>query len=65
MSRKVWVFDNNHGYLLDMSQHTPLIRAKTNYAKAKYQHTTLEKQEATPLRVEASRTIHPTNREEE
>ena len=43
----------------------PLIRAKTNYAKAKYQHTTLEKQEATPLRVKASRTIHPTNREEE
>jgi len=43
----------------------PLIRAKTNYAKTKYQHTTLEKQEATPLRVEASRTIHPTNREEE
>jgi len=42
---------------------TPLIRAKSNYAKAKYM--TLEKQEATPLRVEASRTIHPTNREEQ
>jgi len=42
---------------------SPLIRAKTNYSKAKY--TTLEKQEATPLRVEASRTIHPTNREEQ
>ncbi len=68
---------------------TPLIRAKSNYAKdkyneserkeeartimnmvvrqneIKYQHTTLERHEATPLRVEASRTIHPTNREEE
>ena len=43
----------------------PLIRAKTNYAKAKYQHTTLEKQETTPLRVEASRTIQPTHKEEQ
>jgi len=48
-----------------MDYNSPLIRAKTNYSKAKYQHTTLERHEATPLRVEASRTIHPTNREEQ
>lgn len=66
--KQVWVFENGTGYLqfVDVNDNrTPLIRAKTNYAKAKYQHTTLEKQEATPLRVEASRTIHPTNREEQ
>jgi hypothetical protein len=76
--RQVWVFENGRGYLQFLEEpvndvndrinspiDTPLIRAKTNYAKAKYQHTTLERHEATPLRVEASRTIHPTNREEQ
>jgi len=48
-----------------MDYNSTLIRAKTNFAKSKYQHTTLERHEATPLRVEASRTIHPTNREEQ
>lgn len=46
-----------------MNYNSPLIRAKSNFAKAKY--TTLERHEATPLRVEASTTIHPTNREEQ